>query len=273
LTLPDSLNFQIKAQETRRLVFFAGLPATGKSLFVHELAVLAHAAGRDIHLLQWDVARPAFEAGDAGSRYPLVAGITDPVVRRATGLWARGRIAAWNTASPPGDILIGETPLVGGRLIELARRIGDNAEAVLAGEDCRFLISVPSNSVKAAIEERRTQSWADGAPAHIAEREEAPPALVHQMWLDLFAAGKAMGLSLPDTGDDYDSEANRIIHQQLLAHRRSEILFVDDTFDTTDISPYEFDFPVHALVPTPKEIALYIEIAEAMTDPPPWWSV
>ena len=53
-----------------RLVFFAGLPGTGKSLLLHQLAHLAHARGRRIHLLQWDVARPVFEASEAGPVYP-----------------------------------------------------------------------------------------------------------------------------------------------------------------------------------------------------------
>src|SRR5436309_1145639 len=42
-----------------RCVFFAGLPGTGKSLLIHQLAHLAHARGRRIRLLQWDVADDA----------------------------------------------------------------------------------------------------------------------------------------------------------------------------------------------------------------------
>lgn len=49
-----------------RMIFFAGLPGTGKSLLIHQLAHLAHARGRRVHLLQWDVARPAFEASAPG---------------------------------------------------------------------------------------------------------------------------------------------------------------------------------------------------------------
>ena len=43
-----------------RLVFVAGLPGTGKSLLIHQLAHLAAGAGRSVHLLQWDVVRPVF---------------------------------------------------------------------------------------------------------------------------------------------------------------------------------------------------------------------
>jgi hypothetical protein len=71
-----------------RLVFFAGLPGTGKSLLLHQLAHLAHARGRRLHLLQWDVARPVFEASEAGRRYPLEGGVTHGVIRLAVGRWA-----------------------------------------------------------------------------------------------------------------------------------------------------------------------------------------
>ena len=59
-----------------RLVFFAGLPGTGKSLLIHQLAHLAHGRGRHVHLLQRDVARPVFEASRAGRRHPQVHGVT-----------------------------------------------------------------------------------------------------------------------------------------------------------------------------------------------------
>jgi adenylylsulfate kinase-like enzyme len=56
----------------QRLVCFAGLPGTGKSLLSHQFAHLAHAMGRTVHMLQWDVARPVFEASPAGQRYANV---------------------------------------------------------------------------------------------------------------------------------------------------------------------------------------------------------
>src|SRR5262249_56897857 len=86
---------QLRALGRRRMVFFAGLPGTGKSLLVHQLVHLAAAAGRRVHLLQWDVARPRFEATAAGRRYPLVDGVTHPVIRRAAGRWARQALVAW----------------------------------------------------------------------------------------------------------------------------------------------------------------------------------
>jgi hypothetical protein len=62
----------------RPVVFFAGLPGTGKSLLVHQLAHLASRNGGTVHLLQWDVARFVFETSPAGRRYPLAEGVTHP---------------------------------------------------------------------------------------------------------------------------------------------------------------------------------------------------
>ena len=102
----------------QRIVFVAGLPGTGKSLVIHQLAHLGAAAGRVIHLLQWDVARLVFEASRAGRRYPVVDGVTHAMVRKAVGLWARRAVAEWKRrCGAPEHLLLGETPFVGNRLI------------------------------------------------------------------------------------------------------------------------------------------------------------
>ena len=77
---------RIRTLAAGRMVFVAGLPGTGKSLLAHQLAHVASDAGRQVHLLQWDVARPVFEASPAGRRYPLADGVTHAVIRRAAGL-------------------------------------------------------------------------------------------------------------------------------------------------------------------------------------------
>ncbi|MGH7392138.1 MAG: hypothetical protein ACREM3_22165, partial [Candidatus Rokuibacteriota bacterium] len=149
----------------RRMVFCAGLPGTGKSLLVHQLAHLAGAGGRRVHLLQWDVARPVFEASPAGRRYPVVEGVTHAVVRKAAGLWVRHALAEWSARHPePEHLLIGETPLVGARFVELARRGDDHAEALLAAPSCRFVIAVPSAEVRRFLEAERERRAA--SPLH-----------------------------------------------------------------------------------------------------------
>ena len=123
---------QLDGLVRQRMVFFAGLPGTGKSLLVHQVAHLAVASGRMVHLLQWDVARPVFEASVAGRRYPLADGVTHPIIRKAAGRWVRQAVVEWSVAHPGArDLLIGETPFVGHRFVELAQRRDDRAEALL----------------------------------------------------------------------------------------------------------------------------------------------
>src|SRR6266571_3560515 len=105
-----ALEAQLRSLAGRHLVFFAGLPGTGKSLLAHQLAHLAAVAGRGIHLLQWDVARPVFEAAPAGRRYPLADGVTHAVIRKAAGLWVRHAVAGWSERHRgPEPLLVGET--------------------------------------------------------------------------------------------------------------------------------------------------------------------
>jgi hypothetical protein len=117
----------IRGLAEQRMVFFAGLPGTGKSLLVHQLTHLAASAGRSVHLLQWDVApglrgecrRPAISA--RRRRHP-------PRHQKGGRALARRAVVDWHERNPdPRHLLIGETPFVGNRFAELARRLDDAA--------------------------------------------------------------------------------------------------------------------------------------------------
>ena len=110
-------------------VFFAGLPGVGKSLLLQQLTLMALAAGRAAHLVQWDTARQPFES----PRYPLDQGATHPMVIKAAGTWLRRALLDWDYAhSQANAILIGELPLIGGRFMEIVRPADDEAEPLLA---------------------------------------------------------------------------------------------------------------------------------------------
>src|SRR5436309_14175621 len=167
---------RVRGLAGQRIVFFAGLAGTGKSHLVHQLVHLAGAAGRTVHLLQWDVARPVFEASPAGQRYPLADGVTHAVIRRAAGLWVRDALVDWNARyHDPEHLLVGEVPFVGNRFVELARRIDDRAEAMLTAASCRFAIAVPSGEVRRLLEAQRERR--PRTPLHPRDREDAPPHL------------------------------------------------------------------------------------------------
>ncbi|MDE2775820.1 MAG: hypothetical protein OXI77_07770 [Chloroflexota bacterium] len=215
--------------EDADLVFFAGLPGVGKSLLLQQLTLMARAAGRRVTLLQWDVARQPFET----PRYPLSEGATHPLVINATGLWLRAALADWDArAKKPGDMLIGEAPFIGGRCMEIARSMADEAEALLSNERTQFLIPVPSRPIRALIEDRRARSIA--APQHENETHDAPPDLLRALWLDVYRVGVALGLAEEAAGESaYSPAVYEAVYRQLLRHRHARVLPVNEPLQPT----------------------------------------
>jgi len=248
---------RIHALADRRLVFFAGLPGTGKSLLVHQLVHLATGVGRRVHLLQWDVARPVFEASPAGRRYPLADGVTHAVIRSAAGRWVRNALVEWNERHrEPEHLLVGETPFVGNRFVELARRIDDRAEALLTSPSCRFVIAVPSREVRSFLETRRERRARD--PLHPREREDAPPHVLRDLWQNLATiAGRAAGGPVP-----YDPVVYAGVYERLLRYRNTEILELDVILPTERLSVYDFAIAPRDLVPTDTEAERFIREVE-----------
>ncbi len=255
------------------MVFFAGLPGTGKSLLAHQLAHLAHARGRTVDLLQWDVARPAMEASDAGTRYPPREGVTHGVIRMAAGLWARAAIAEWAAAGPE-HLLIGETPLVGHRFIELARPANDPVEGLLSAPECRFVIPVPSHTVRDFLETERERRIAQ--PLHAREREDAAPQVLRDLWSALPRVAELLGIPFgaPDTEEaalqarpspgtvPYDPVVYRRVYEAVLRHRHTESVCLDVILPTGAFSVYDFTVPRTDLVPTPAEAEKFIREVE-----------
>jgi len=233
-----------------RLVFFAGLPGTGKSLLIRELAHLAHARGRRIHLLQWDVARPVFEACAAGRRYPQDRGVTHGVIRLAVGRWARAAVAGWHAGHAGEELLIGETPFIGNRLIELARPGRDDSEPLLAGPTTRFVIPVPSRALRQHLEAERARRAEQ--PLHPREREDAPPEVLRALWREV-------------AGDDrpYDPDVYRQAYERLLTRRHATALALDTVLPAGGVSAYDFRIATTDLVPAVDEAARYIGEVEA----------
>ena len=265
---------------TSRMVFVAGLPGTGKSLVIHQLAHLAAEAGRSVHLLQWDVARPVFEASLAGRRYPVVDGVTQPTIRKAVGAWARRAVAAWARSFPSADdVLIGETPLVGDRLMELARRRDDEAEALLADEACRFVITVPSVEVRRHVEAERARRMA--AFRHPREREDAPPHVLRDLWRQLLATASALGIEGTGPEAPYDPALYRRVYETLLGHRITEVLTLDTVLPTAGMSVYDVAVACRDLVPTADEADAavreierrYPDVTAVAREVDAWWVV
>ena len=269
----------VRLATTARMIFVAGLPGTGKSLVIHQLTHLAVGAGRVVDLLQWDVARPVFEACDAGRRYPLVDGVTQPMIRMAVGRWARHAVAAWDRrARGPVPLLIGETPLIGHRLIELARHGRDEAEAALSSPTCRFVIAVPSVEVRRHVENERARRAS--APLNPREREDAPPQVLGDLWRQVLVAARGLGVPVPEDGS-YDPVVYRRVYERVLSARTPEIVALDTILPTAGMSVYDFEVPCTDLVPPHAEADVFVREAEARAPDPGalaaeierWWVV
>ncbi len=270
--------------ETGRLVFFAGLPGTGKSLLIHQLAHLAHGMERRIHLLQWDVARPVFEASGPGRRYPQDRGVTHGAIRLAVGRWARQALVRWDREHPAAEhLLIGETPFVGHRLVELARAGDDAAEPLLAADATRFVVPVPSREVRRHLEAERARRA--GRPLHHREEEDAPAEVLRDLWRQLASVAHALGIvdvpSDPAADLPYDPDAYQRVYAHVLARRRAWTLPLDTLLPTAAFSVYDFRVPTRDLVPTDDEAARFVETVGATYGDPEtlrreierWWVV
>jgi hypothetical protein len=258
-----AMHAQLQALASRqRLVFFAGLPGTGKSLLSHQLTHLAVAAGRTVHLLQWDVVRPVFEAHPDGQRYPVVDGVTHGVIRMAVGRWARAALVQWQRRYPESHhLLIGETPLAGHRFIELARRSNDTAEELLRRASV-FVLPVPSSRVRDHIVSERQRRSTN--PVHHQETEDAPPHVLQALWQELVQIAPALGMAAPSDSEPlpYDARLYQRVYTHILQHRHVQVLPLNTLLPTATFSVYAFTAEHSLLTPPPEEVSHHIQEVE-----------
>ena len=249
---------------TRRMVFIAGLPGVGKSLWLRELAEAAHSYGRRVSLLQWDVARQPFDAAVLLARYPEVDGITHAVLRNAAGLWARDAVVSWDAQHRDDDALLtGETPLIGHRFVELARHADDDAEPALAADTTRFVVPVPSVEVRRAIEDARAATTA--SPRHERERADAVPNVLRLLWGELLDAAAQLAAErgeAPPVDIGYDPNTYLAVFSWALGERNWEPLPVEVVLPSQPRSVYDIDAPVVDLAPTESEAEAYVARVE-----------
>jgi hypothetical protein len=254
---PDSPLYQAlqKMAQQQRMVMFAGLPGVGKSLLLQQFSLLAHEAGREVHLLQYDMARAAFETPEILARYPEVDGVTHAAIRKAVGMWARTAVAQWHTEfHQPQHILIGEVPLIGNRLMELAQVHHDAVEPLLSSEQTCFVIPAPSSRVRQIIEAARTKSMAQ--PQHEKDMRDAPPHVLRELGQDIARLGYKLGLVATEPVGEvaYDAGVYTAVYQHCLQHRHTRT-FIIDTVLPTQGSVYELGVIGSELMANEQEVA------------------
>ncbi len=243
-----------------RITVFCGIPGVGKSLLLREQLKLAHAAGRSVSRLQWDVCRQSFELPAILAHYPEVDGSTHVAIRRAVGLWARPAIAAWAAEhSGARDLLVIEAPLVGGRLAELALSADDPAETLLAASTTHFFVPTPTRAVRAAIERARRAEMS--SHRHARDAANAIPELVDELWRLVAATAVALGFG-DDECREYSPEVYFAVYRRVLTHRRVEELPIAEIVSDPG-SPHDAGTDTLELFPSGSEAQNLIERAAA----------
>ena len=233
---------------SRKIVVFCGIPGVGKSLMLGQLARMAHGAGRPVHLLQWDVARLAFESPAVLSRYPEVDGVTHAVIRRAAGVWARRAVRDWRTRHYGDDCLLAvEAPLVGGRFAELASPLAGAPKDELSLPDTRFVLVVPSAGVRREIERARGRTSV--SPGHERERADAAPQVVSGLWAEVLRAAGELGIATAG-GEGYAPRVYRRVYARALRRRKVDVLALDEMLPTGGRSAHDIGFWAKRLQPS-----------------------
>lgn len=252
------------AVRNKKVVFVAGLPSSGKSLMLQQLAILADQQGRALHTMQWDAVRRSFETDLWLRAYPEVDDLTHPGIRKAVGLWVRTAIANWiSEHRADTDILIAELPVVGGRLSELLQPMDDPAEAALSSSDVHFFVPVPTDDMRKVITGYRAQTFAN--PRNEQETKDAP---IHIVEADWYAArqlhNRWQGIANDDTKDHlYSADIYRHVFERLLRFRNADILSVDRSFETQG-SAYDRDAAVTELKASAAEVeATFAQLQKA----------
>ena len=253
-----------KAISSCKIIFVAGLPSSGKSLLLQQLTILAHQAGRNVHSMQWDSARRAFETGAWLKKYPETDNVTHPGIRKAVGLWVRRGVERWvEEYSAQEDILIGELPVVGGRFVELLQQADDSAENLLKSDAVLFFVPVPTREMRKVITGQRAKTFANprneqetkDAPIHIVEGEWLATRQLHNRWHGV--------PDVPDRDREYDPGIYIDVFNRLLSFRNSEILNVDRKF-AIDGSAYDRPVEVRELTPSADEVQAAYHVLEML---------
>ncbi len=251
-TSPLYLAFQNLAIE-KRMVLFAGIPGVGKSLMLQQFSLMAHEVGRKVHLLQYDVGRILFETDELLARHPEIGGVTHPMIRKGVGVWARTAVADWHAKYDPDHILIGEAPVIGNRLSELAYSQDDEAEQLMSSEAACFVIPAPSQRVRQMIEAAREKSIAN--PQHEKEPRDAPPNVMRMLWQEIARLGFQVGVMAEEPQGEvaYDVGVYTAVYEHILQHRHTQTLIIDEVLKPQG-SVYDLGTIQSELQPTAEQV-------------------
>lgn len=216
-----------------KLIVFSGLPGVGKSLYVNSFYNLAKEDDVPIDVIQWDMARKAFETEYIQSFFPMGDGTVHNGLKLAAGRWLMGYLKEWVLENRDNERrLMIEAPLVGHRFVELIHlNENEDLESFLKSEKTHFLIPIPTKEVRHKIEEKRAQQVSDDAKVWIG----AKPSVMLMLWKMICGIANEFGQNIDMAGQpEYDHEIYKFVFGQILKNRHYKPLVIDEIFQTNE---------------------------------------
>ena len=228
--------------QDRKLVVFSGLPGVGKSLYINEFYRIAQSMNVSVDLVQWDVARKAFETDLINTHYPMGDGIVHNGLKLIAGEWLMQFIKIWLSENEnSARLLLVEAPLVGHRFIELVKPIEDTyLETFLKSDQTVVVMPIPTKKVRKAIEEARAKQVNEDAKVWFG----AKPSVMQMLWNMTCDIAIELGYDLAKNDHyNYDPDIYIWVFQKILKHRHFTPLIIDTLFDV----PSDNEQSLHSL--------------------------
>ncbi|MDA8693542.1 hypothetical protein N9L92_05705 [Saprospiraceae bacterium] len=225
---------QLKKLTDAKIVIFSGLPGVGKSLYINAFKAIAEDADKEIDMIQWDVARKAFETDYISSHCPMGDGTVHNGLKLIAGLWLMDVVKEWiNFNKNSKSILLIEAPLVGNRFIELMHeQLDDDLESYLSSELCQVVVPIPSKKVRSAIEAERQRQVSEDAKVW----SGAKPSVMLMLWKDTCVIANEFGKEIYVSAQPpYDPEIYNYVYSKILKHRNFVPLHIDEIFEVPNM--------------------------------------
>ncbi len=212
-----------------RIVIFSGLPGVGKSLYINAFKALAQSKDLEVDMIQWDVARKAFETDYINNHYPMGEGTVHNGLKLIAGSWLMSTVQEWikfNRKS--NNILLIEAPLVGNRFVEIMQKQSDDSlEEFLSSNNCKVVVPIPSKEVRVKIEEERQRQVSEEAKVW----SGAKPSVMRMLWKMTCEIANDFGKKIDVSGQpEYDPEIYEFVYGKILKHRNAVFLQIDEIF-------------------------------------------
>ena len=234
--IPQTSEIYKELQEianNNKLVVFSGLPGVGKSLYIQEFQKIVREQGKEIDVIQWDVARKSFESDEIAKHFPMGNGTVHDGVKIMSGLWLIDTLEEWILKDNDNDrILLIEAPLVGHRFVELIHPSeNETIEAFLSSEKTVVVMPIPTKQVRRKIEEERERQVSEDAKVW----SGAKPSVMLMLWKMTCGIANEFGMDINMEGQPpYSPGIYEYVFAEILKHRNFEPLIIDEIFEVPD---------------------------------------